>query len=167
MKKTISDMLEKQAVKLRQIEQIKSTPDFMKYLTLAGQVSSGALKLTPDQAANWRKLVEKHVRESTLLKQLDAELAELDVAHKRCEEELSYAERDREVMQENVACEIDKVTGPTSGQVIKIGNGWEALSVMREGEIRAFLQRNDAGRERIFSGSTGRIAWKLNQVQGK
>lgn len=167
MKKAIADTLQTQAIKLHRIEQIKSTPDFMKYLTLVGQVKSGALKLTSEQMTGWRKLVEKHANETTLLKHLDAELDELDSAHKRCEEELSYAERERELMLENVACEIDNVAGQTSARVMKAGNGWERLSVMKEGEIRDFLQKNDAGWECIFSGDTGRVAWRLVQSEAE
>ncbi len=161
MKKTIADTQAAINTKLSQIEQVKSNQEFAKYLALAEQVKSGALKLTAEQLPGWRKLLAKHENLAALLVRLEAEIEALAITDRQCEEELSYTERECDALIQRAVCNINKVTGQTSGQTMKAEPGVKALSAMNGSDIRAFLQKSDSRKERVFSGDSGRINWKL------
>lgn len=148
----------------RQVEQLKSEPEFAKFLALAERIRSGAIKLTPEQDANWRKLVAKHAKAVTQVQQLGKETDALDKALKASEEELSYTERERGEIGKGIACIIDRVVGHTTGQTMKTGNGAEELANLSGGDIRNVLQKADSAKSRIFSGNDGAIDWKFRDT---
>lgn len=159
MRKTIADTRTAINAKLSQIEQVKSVPEFAKYLALAEQVKSGLLKLTAEQLPGWRKLLTKHENTAALLVRLEAEVEALGIADKQCEEELSYTERDRTALADRTVCNINKIIGQTSGQTMRMDV--KTLSAMSGSDIRTCVQKNDPRKERIFSGDSGCINWKL------
>lgn len=164
LKKDIAEARQGLEEKMQQIEQLKSEPEFAKYLALAERIKSGAIKLTQEQAGNWRKLVEKHARAVSEVAKLEAEINALDQSLKESGEELSYTERDRAEMGMGIACVIDKVIGQTSGQTMRSSNGAEELGNMPGNDIRNVLQKADSSKSRIFSGDDGSIDWKFKDA---
>ncbi|HXU92605.1 MAG TPA: flagellar assembly protein A [Gallionella sp.] len=145
--------------RMRKIEGLKSEPEFAKFLALAERIKSGAIKLTQEQAGNWRKLMERHAKASGELAKLDAEIKALDQSLKESEEELSYTERDRAEMGEGIACVINKVVGQTTGQTMASASGLEIFGNMSGNDIRNILQKSDGSKARIFSADDGSIDW--------
>ena len=62
LQKEIAGAQEGKKAKQAEIEAQKSEPEFAKYLALYEKIKSGAIKLTAEQAGNWRKLAEKHAK---------------------------------------------------------------------------------------------------------
>lgn len=166
LKKEIAETQTAIADKQRQVELLKSEPEFAKFLALAGRIKSGAIKLTPEQEGNWRKLVEKHAKTAGQSGKLGEEIAALDKALKESEEELSYTERDRNEMGQGIACAIDKVAGHTTGQTMLSGNGADELANLSGNDIRNILQKSDSAKSRIFSGDDGSIKWEFKAASG-
>lgn len=161
LEKDIADAQAGIGGKMREIESLKSEAEFAKYLALNERIKSGAIKLTPEQALNWQKLVEKHAKTASQVARLETEINVLDQAHKESEKELSYLMRDRDVMGEGVSCVIDKVVGHSTVQTMKSGTGAEIFSGMSGNDIRALLQKTDGNKARIFSGDEGAVRWSL------
>lgn len=150
----------------RQIDELKSEPEFAKFMALAARVKSGAIKLTQEQAGNWRRLVEKHARAAGEMAKLEAEAKSLDTSLKESEEELSCAERNRAGMGEGIACFVEKVAGQTTGQTMASNNGLEMLGNMPGSDIRNALQKADSFKARIFSSDDGSVDWKFKRPAG-
>lgn len=161
LKKEIDEAQAGIAEKRRQIETLKSEPEFAKFLALMERIKSGAIKLTPEQEGNWRKLVEKHAKSVSQLAKLGEEINGQDKALKESEEELSYTERDRDEMGKGITCVIDKVAGHTTGQTMLSNGGAEELSNLSANDIRNILQKTDSTKSRIFSGDDGAIKWEF------
>lgn len=163
LQKKIAEAQEGGKAKAAEIEALKADPEFAKYLVLYERIRSGAIKLTAEQAGNWRKLAEKHARASSQLAKLAAEADALDLAAKQAEEELACAARGRDAMGEGISCVIDKVTGHTVGQTMKSVNGAEAFSGKPGDDIRVILQNMDSYKARIFSADSGSVGWKFQK----
>jgi hypothetical protein len=159
LKKGIADAQQGIQEKMLRIEQLKSDQEFAKFLALAERIKSGAIKLTQEQAGNWRKLMERHAKAAGELAKLDAEIKALDKSLKESEEELSYTERDRAEMGEGIACVINKVVGQTTGQTMASVNGLEIFGKISGNDIRNILQKSDSSKARIFSSDDGSIDW--------
>jgi uncharacterized protein (DUF342 family) len=164
LKKDIAEAQAGIADRQRQVEQLKSEPEFAKFLALAERIRSGAIKLTPEQDANWRKLVAKHAKAVGQVQQMGKETDALDKSLKESEEELSYTERERSEMGKGIACIIDRVVGHTTGQTMKTGSGAEELANLSGSDIRNVLQKADSTKSRIFSGDDGSIDWKFRDT---
>ncbi|BBI99061.1 hypothetical protein FGKAn22_07540 [Ferrigenium kumadai] len=166
LKKGIGEAQQGIKEKMQLIEQLKSDQEFAKYLALAERIKSGAIKLTQEQAMNWRKLMEKHAKAVGEVAKLETEVSALDKSLKEAEEELSYTERDRAGMGEGIACVIDKVVGQTTGQTMASNNGMEIFGKMSGNDIRNALQKSDSSKARIFSSDDGSIDWEFKGSAG-
>lgn len=159
LKKNIAELQASIDVKVREIESVKSDPEFAKYLGLDERIKRGAINLTDEQALAWQKLVEKNAKSVNKMKRTEAEWNALDSALKESEEELAYTMNDRDAIEEGVSCVIDKVAGHTTVQTMKSINGLDVFNGMAGDGIRAMLQKVDSGKARIFSGDTGDFGW--------
>lgn len=163
LKKKIAEAQESSKARVGEIEALKSDQEFAKYLALYERIKSGAIKLTAEQAGNWRKLAERHAKAANQLARLNAEIGALDLAVKESEEALSRTMRDRDSMGVGISCVIDKVAGHTVGQTMKSANGMDIFDDMSGTDIRVILQKMDSGKARVFSEDTGSVSWKFQK----
>ena len=163
LQKKITDCKAGVATKMREIESVKSEPEFAKYLTLAERIKSGAIKLTQEQAGNWQKLVTRNAKTVNQADKLNGQISALERSLKESEEELAYVTRDRDATGEGIACVIEKIVGLTTGQTLKSINGVEIFSGMSGNDIRMFLQKVDSQKARIFAKDDGSIEWKYKE----
>lgn len=163
LQKRIVEAQENSKTKVQEIESLKSDQEFAKYLALHERIKSGAIKLTTEQAGNWRKLVEKNAKAANQIAKLNAEISALDLSVKESEEELASATRERDAMGGDISCVIDKITGQTTGQTMKSTNGADIFAGMPGSDIRAILQKVDSNKARIFSEDSGSVGWKFKQ----
>ena len=161
LKKRIAEAQESSKAKLQEIEALKSDQEFVKYLALHERIKSGALKLTAEQAGNWRKLAEKNAKAAGQMAKLNAEISTLDLSVKESEEELACATRDRDAMGEGLSCVIDKIIGHTVGHTMKSAKGADIFNGMPGNDIRTILQKMDSHKARIFSEDSGSVGWKF------
>jgi len=163
MKKKIAEDQEGSDKRKREIEALKSDPEFAKYLSLHERIRSGAIKLTPEHAVNWRKMIEKHARASNQFAKLSSEMNTLDLGLKELEKEVARISSEREAMGEGICCVIDKVIGQTTGQTMKTNEGVGVFSGKSSHEIRTILHKVDSHKARIFSEDDGAINWKYTK----
>ncbi|HZW24388.1 MAG TPA: flagellar assembly protein A [Gallionella sp.] len=149
--------------KIEEIETLKAEPEFAKFMALHGRIASGALKLSPEQSTNWRKLVEKNAATLQQLTSLKKDADALSASVKDMEETLASMEREQQAMGKNISCTIEHVEGHTVGQTMRMMNGLDSLSVMSGGTIRTTLQTMDGRKERVFYGDDGSIEWKFEK----
>jgi len=119
IKNNIAEVQTNIATKMRQIEMLKSDPEFAKYLGLDEKIKSGAIKLTDEQSAAWQKLVEKNAKSANTVKQINMELDAFNKSNKESEEELAYTVHERNTNENGISCVIDKVVGTTVVQTMK------------------------------------------------
>lgn len=163
LKKKIAEAQESSKARMGEIEALKSEQEFAKYLALHERIKSGAIKLTAEQAGNWRKLAEKHAKAANQLARLNAEIGALDLSVKESEEALSRTMSDRDSMGVGISCVIDKIAGHTVGQTMKSANGMDVFDDMSGTDIRVILQKMDSGKARVFSEDTGSVNWKFQK----
>lgn len=149
--------------KAGEIESLKSDQEFAKYLALYERIKSGAIKLTAEQAGNWRKLMEKHARTAGQLAKFDAERKALDLSAMEAEKELIRIQRERDAMGEGISCEIDKVAGHVIGQTMRATRGIEVFNGLPANEVRVLLQKMDGQKARVFSGDSGSVSWQFEK----
>ena len=154
------------AGKMAEIEALKSEPEFAKFLALHGRIESGAIKLTADQSNNWLKLVEKNARASQQLASMKREADALGASVTDLEEALASMEQEQQEMGKGISCTIEKVTGHTVGQTMRMANGLDSLSVLSGSEIRNALQTMDGRKARVFHEDDGAIDWKFENPSG-
>ena len=145
----------------RQLEALNSDAEFVKYFALANRIKKGEIKLSQEQLGAWRKLADKHAKAYAQAVGLPATLDALNTALAHAEEALESCLRERDAACEGVSCKIDVVAGQTSGQSMRVETGAPAMAMMQPSQIREILQRVDAGKQRIFSGDSGSLQWKL------
>ncbi|MDD5300604.1 MAG: FapA family protein [Gallionella sp.] len=163
LQKKITDYQTGIKTKMREIESVKSEPEFAKYLALAEKIKSGAIKLTQEQAGNWQKLMMKNAKMTNQVTKLNDEITAFERLLKESEEELAYVTRDRDATGEGITCVIDKVTGLTTGQTMASANGVEVFSGMSSNDVRMFLQKVDSHKVRVFAKDDGSINWKYKE----
>lgn len=163
LEKKIAEAQEGKKAKVAGIESLKSDQEFAKYLALHERIKSGAIKLTAEQAGNWRKLVEKNAKATNQATRLNAEISALDISIKDSEEELARVLRERDATGEGISCVIDKIIGQTTGQTMKTTNGANIFNGMQGNDIRIILQKVDSNKARIFSEDSGSVGWKFKE----
>jgi len=163
LRKKIVATQESSQARMQEVELLKADPEFAKYMGLHERIKSGAIKLTAEQAGNWRKLTEKNAKAASQLAKLDAEISALDLSVKKSEEELACAMRDRDAMGGSISCVIDKIVGQTIGQTMKSTNGADVFNGMPGNDIRDILQKVDSHKVRIFSEDSGSVGWKFKE----
>lgn len=163
LQKKINDFKSGVATKIREIELVKSEPEFAKYLALAEKIKSGAIKLTKEQAVNWQKLASKNAKATNQVDRLNDQINAFARLLKENEDELAYVTRDRDATGEGIACVVDKVVGQTTGQTMTSANGVEIFSGMSSNDIRIYLHKVDSHKMRIFVGDEGSIDWKYKE----
>ena len=163
LKDKIAEAQEHSKTGLQKIGALRSDQEFLRYLALHEKIKGGAVKLTEEQAGNWRKLMEKHARSASQLAKLGAEIGALDVSVREFEEQLACAMRDRDALGEGISCVIDKVIGQTTGQTMISANGIDFFNGMSGDEIRITLQKVDSQKVRIFSEYSGSVRWEFQK----
>jgi hypothetical protein len=163
LQKKIAEAQEGKKAKAAEIDTLKSEAEFAKYLTLHERIRSGAIKLTEEQAGNWRKMAERHAKQANQLANLNAEMGALDLGINKDEEELASAASERDAMGGNISCVIDKISGLTVGQTMTSANGTDVFSGKSGADIRAILQKKDSYKAQIFSEDSGSVGWQYEQ----
>ncbi len=166
LKKKMSEELENKNKKLRDLDTLKSDLEFVKFLSLQERIKSGAIKLTVDHAANWRKMMERNAKSSNLYAKLNAEMAVIELELQQLTEEHQRIVAEREGMGEGIACSIAHVTGQTTGQTMKSINGIGIFNGKSSHDIRTLLQKVDSHKARIFSEDLGSVNWKYARKSG-
>ena len=163
LKKEIAEAQESNKTVIQKIEALKSDQEFAKYLVIHEKIKSGAIKLTAEQAGNWRKMAERHAKAASQMAKLSAEIGALELSVKESEEELACAMRERDAMGEDISCVIDQVIGHTVGQTMKSPSGADIFNGMPGTAIRIILQKVDSNKARIFSDDSGSVGWKFEK----
>lgn len=158
-KAQIAEIQEAIEAKMRRIELLKSDVEFAKYLGLYERIKSGAIKLTAEQAGNWRRLTESHAIMVNKLAKAEAEVGALHLSFKEAEEGFAGVKRERDGMDEGISCAIDAVIGQTIGQTMRSAYGVEKLGSLPSKGIRDVLQKVDSHKTRFFCGDSGSIDW--------
>jgi len=153
--------------KTRELDMLKSDADFAKFLVLAERVKSGTVKITSEQAVNWRKLIDKHAKPYAQATKLIAELAALHAIIHLAEESLVVAQLDRVLACEGVTCVIDRVKGQTSVQTMRSHDGVKGMAAMQPSQIRETLKCMDVGKDKIFSDDTGKFEWQYSATSSE
>jgi uncharacterized protein (DUF342 family) len=142
-----------------EIDQLKLDPDLAKFIALYNRIKSGEIKLTSDQAENWKKLVAKNTRAWNQLEALNKKIISLDLMQTEFNEELAQISQIRDAAGANISCVIDNITGLTRGQTLTSLNGLQNYSSMSENDIKMALQQADQRQTIIFSADAGSVNW--------
>lgn len=150
------------ADKTRQLDMLKTDAAFAKFLVLAERVKSGAVKITSEQAVNWRKLIDTHAKPYAQATKILNELAALNAIIHLTEEALVVAQHDRVLACEGLGCVIDHVKGQTSVHTMRSREGVKGMAAMQPSQIRETLLCMDVGKDNLFSDDTGKFEWQYS-----
>lgn len=163
LKKKIAEMQENSKARAQEAESLKAQPEFAKYLALHERISSGAIRLTAEQAGNWQQLVKKNAQTASQMAKLGSEMDSLVLLLEESGEALAHAIQDRDATRDGVSCVIDRIIGQTTGQMMKSANGTGIFNKMSDSDIRDILLKSDGRKTRIFSEDSGSVGWKLKE----
>ena len=161
MNKHDTEIREKISAISGSIQALRSNADFAKFLALESSIKQGAIKLSDEQHANWRKLVEKNATAVNQLSDFQSAIAALELSLQKNESERNDAEQQKVDLGTGINCTISMIQGQTLGQAMKSGNGIEIFTLLPAHEIKALLHNVDSGKSRIFSGESGDIHWQF------
>jgi hypothetical protein len=155
----ISAAKEEIASKQRDIEVLRTDPDFAKFMGLYDRIKSGEIKLTTDQTENWQKLVTKNAKAWNQLEALNKQILALERVRTESEEEIAKINQIRDTAGVGLTCTIDHISGHTSGQTMTSAYGLQDFVNMSSNNIKVTLQNVDHRKTKIFSTDEGSVNW--------
>ena len=145
------------------IELLKSDAEFAKYWALYEKIKSGEMRLTTEQVAGWRKLMDKNALTVKKMVKLEEKINMLETSIKEAEDKIVSIERDRDGTGVDVSCVINEVAGRTIGQTMISALGVDEFVGLTGEEARNLLQKMDSHKKRIFSADEGAISWRFRE----
>lgn len=145
------------------IELLKSDAEFAKYWVLYEKIKSGEVRLTTEQVAGWRKLMDKNALTVKKMLKLEEKINMLETSIKEAEDKIVSIEHDRDGTGGDVSCVIDEVAGQTIGQTMTSALGVDEFVGLTGEEARNLLQKMDSHKKRIFSTGKGAVSWRFRE----
>ncbi len=142
------------------VAQLKSEPEFAKYLGLATKIRQGTIQLNAAQQDAWKKMSAKFAPFMSAGSRLTAEKQEQSTLVQGFTQELAQMQEAQKTAGAGICCEIAEVVGDTSVRSMIVPNGVAAFQKNKPGVIKMMLREQDARHKRIFSDSTGSLVWR-------
>lgn len=158
---TIAESSDQAAANGEQLSELMADAEFAKFCSIVQRVKKGEVKISAEQAAAWRKLVDKHTAAFNQARKLQLDTEALHKTIHQAEEGRAKAEFDRHHACEGIACAIEQVRGQTTGQTMRSPKGMQPLAAMTASQIVETLQRMDDGKHKIFSEDAGALKWQM------
>lgn len=159
----IRDSTERVEANAQQLAQLMADADFAKFCGIVQRVQKGEIRISAEQTAAWRKLLEKHTDAFNHARKLHADNDAMHKIIRQSEEVRVKAELDRHLACEGISCVIDQVRGQTTGQTMRSAKGAQLLATMSASQIADTLHRMDDGKHKIFSEDAGALKWQLSE----
>ncbi|MHB9117621.1 MAG: flagellar assembly protein A [Burkholderiales bacterium] len=143
------------------IRQIQADVEFTKYLSLAGKIRQGAIKLAPEQENNWLKIADKF---APALKQLSKVNEEKRLKLEKIqadEQELARLSQQRMAAGVGTSCAIAEILGETVVQTQPASAGILAFHGLSRNQIKTSLRNYAVSGEQLFSGERGQFQWEI------
>lgn len=141
------------------VAQLKSDPEFAKYLALAAKIRQGTLQLNAAQQDAWKKMSAKFASFMSAGSRLTAEKQEqLTLVQGFIQEQAQLQEAQKNTTA-GIQCEIAEVAGDTSVRSMVVPGGVAAFQKNKPGVIKTLLREQNVRHKRIFSDDTGSLVW--------
>ena len=149
--------------RVRQIEQLRSQPEFAKFLALDAQVRSGKIKLNAPQEEAFMRVAARLASPLRQLRSLQAELtaASAEVNALRAEQ-AELAER-RKHAGEGTHCAIGEVRGETLVRRFKYNPNLPLLGENQVAELAPRLREYGPAGDRLFWNDRGQFEWNSGE----
>jgi hypothetical protein len=154
------------AVKDQELAQLKSEPEFAKYLTLASSIRQGKIQLNDAQKDGWQKMTAKFSKHMTTGGKLSAEKQEQKTRIQALTQEQADLQEERKKSSADICCKIDDVVGETIVRTMIYPSGVAAFQKNQPAVIRARLREQDARHKRLFSNDMGSLSWCFEAPHG-
>jgi chorismate mutase len=128
---------------------------------LVERVRNKEITLNPQQAVQFRRMVEQLVPQMKSLAALDEEVRSLRAALEAAESALVATTEARRAAGEGISCALDEVDGDTTVRRFPVAADAVLLAELAPKELRARLRGMGSGGARIFSGASGSVAWRF------
>lgn len=138
--------------KIQEIAATQSDTGFSRYLAMAKQVQSGAIKLTPEQQAGWQKIVNQF---APLQRGTDSLTQKCGVL----EDAIKHWAQERDTCEAGEHCTIATVLGDTLVRKVSSNLGMPFFRELPEHELRVSLKQLGVVEERIFFADSGNVDW--------
>ncbi|MFA6969887.1 MAG: flagellar assembly protein A [Gallionella sp.] len=148
----------------QEVAQLKSDPEFAKYLALAAKIRQGTIQLNAAQQDAWKKMSARFAGSMSAGSKLTAEKQEQLTLVQALIQEQAQLQEARKNTSAGIHCEITEVVGDTSVRSMAVPNGIAAFQKNKPSEIRIKLREQDVRHKRIFSDSTGGLVWNYEAV---
>jgi hypothetical protein len=157
LKEAIDDCNKIIEAKDQELAQLKSDPEFAKYLALAARIRQEKIQLNAAQQDGWQKMTAKFAKVMSAGRQLNLEKQEQLTQVQDFLKKQAELRDVREKTCTGIRCEITEVAGDTTVQsmVTQI----VAFQQSKASEIRARLREQNVNHKRIFSNDTGSLDW--------
>lgn len=152
--------------KNRELAQLKSDPEFAKYLALAASIRQGKIQLNAAQQDSWQKMTTRFAASMSAGSKLTAQKQEQLTQAQAFLQEQAHLLEARDKSSANICCEITEVTGDTRVQSMIVPDGVAGFQEYPAAEIRSRLREHDIKHKRIFSDDSGSLVWNFQKSVG-
>lgn len=142
-----------QDIQTKKQEIAATNPAFARYLAMAEKIRDGKIKLTPEQQAGWKKIVNQF---APIIKSSEDLI-------KNC---LALEDAIKQLTQKRTACgaggeycKIKEILGDTLVQKLNSDQGMSIFRSLPHQKLRAKLQQPGVAQARIFSDHQGNLDW--------
>ncbi len=146
--------------RVRAVDAAKSDAEFAKFLALAVNIRSGAVKLTDAQVANWKKLESRFATQLARLQGLEEEKQTMLAQHRAAVAEVERLCAERKASGQGIGCEILEVRGDTVVQTAPSSQGLVPWRQLGASELKTKLNAMSTAEARLFAGDAGSFAWR-------
>jgi hypothetical protein len=143
-----------------ELVQLKSDPEFAKYLGLATSIRQGKIQLSAAQQESWQKMTARFTVQMGTGSRLTTEKREQLARAQIFIQEQSHLLDAREKLCEKIGCDITTVAGDTRVQsrVATLAS----FQLAKPAEIKARLREQDIKFQSLFADDTGGFKWSFH-----
>ena len=149
----------------KELAELKSEPEFAKFLALAASIRQGKIQLNAAQQEGWQKMTTRFAKQMGIGSKLTAEKQEQLTRAKAFNDEREHLKEELKKNSAGICCEIEDVVGDTMVRSMVYPAGVAAFQKNKPSEIRTRLREQDTRHKRIFSDDSGSLKWQYELSQ--
>lgn len=150
----------------QELVQLKSDPEFAKYLSLAASIRQGKIQLNEKQKEGWQKMTARFAKHMSTGSKLSAEKQEQKTQIQTLLQQQAELQQERKSSSAGIVCEIGEVVGETIVRSMVYPSGVAGFQSNKPPEIRARLREQDTRHKRLFSNDMGSLKWSYEVPHG-
>lgn len=139
--------------------QIAEQPEVKKFLTLQQKIRAQEISISAEQESGWKAAQSRFAAVTRQLDQLTAESGRLLTLEQDLANQVKALQEEKRRALDELSCRIDVVSGETVVRTMKVAREGFPLEYLSPKELHQRLRAHGSADDRLFSGSSGSLAW--------